>query len=55
MGGETIFMRVRTIRVLYKKLDETINSIGYQNILNILSNYCPVDGIVYTIIYTGGN
>ena len=45
-------MRVRTIRKGYAYLEDTLNAIGYQNVLNIIPEYdnnrtyC-----IYVIIY----
>lgn len=48
---------IKTIRTHYEEtygdlgLEKTINKIGYENILNILSCYCGNGEYFYTIIY----
>lgn len=45
-------MRVKTVKTTYRCLEKTINSIGYEKILNILAVYKPdQEYISYTIIY----
>lgn len=50
-------MKVSTIRTHYEKkqdelgLEETINNIGYENVLEIMPTYYGQGEVAYTIVY----
>ena len=52
-------MKVKTMRCHYdeheyrneRSLEDTINEIGYENILNVLPTYYGCGEVAYTIIY----